>query len=268
MSKNLMFINSVFDIWSNLENAYKAKGEPKGLSRVDFFKTLVGFKGDKHGLPLLLKKLNQAASDEQLRANDGVLNKYSMLTETFKLVSNHLDANGFPKRIENLDAFLIECVCQTEEPLTVEDILMEYNYTDKNENMKEYYYRVMLKEFGSLIDYIESDKNGVVHHYRGVESPNDKLRYFKGDIVYSYLKEGLSDREYLSVPFNRDCLTILSLLGKEGQVPSHCFVTAKENIIDNKLFGEGELQFVRQIDQTHYSVVEYKFKELSIFCLY
>lgn len=265
----LKIINSVFDVWSNLEDSYKRQGVPKGLSRSEYFKLIVGFKNNRHGLPLLLKKLNDVISDEELKKDEDVLDKYSKLTETFKILSNHLDENGIPSEIENLDLFLVNSMGMLISSTSREDIIRQYDYNSLEDNkINKFYHRIMLEEFGALIDYVYADKDGTINHYIGVECPTDNFRHFKRDMVYNYLKDGYSSPEFLKDKFNLDCLAVIAVLAKIDKIPNDFFVTSKDNIVENRLFGIGELCSREQISHSSIDIVEYKYEGISIFCLY
>lgn len=268
MSKNLKVINSVFDVWSNLEKAYHEKGEPRGMSRLDFLKSIIGYKNGKHGLVVLLKRLNDAVSDEALKGDEEVLDKYSKLTETFKILGQEIDANGLPNNIENLDLYLITAMGFSKPSFTQEDILSEYMFSPFDENnINKFYYKVMLEEFDSLVDFIISDKNGVTNHYQGVEGPGERLRYFRKSDVYKYIQDNIVDNEFMESKFNIDCLTVGSLLAKDGRMPNNYFVCARDNIVDGKLFGLKKVEFIRKVEYSNFVMEEYKFKEMNIFCI-
>ena len=262
-------IDNVFSIWSNLEYSYEKKAKPRGIDRSTFFKSLVGFNEGKHRLPALLNKLNKELDNDSIKSNEEVLDKYYKLSETFKTLGSYIETNGIPSNIENLDLFLIKAMGLLKESVTKEDLLAQYNYYPENdERLTKYYFRVMVEEFGCLIEHVESDKEGNISHYIGVESLKDKFRMFTNDMMYNYLVAGYGSQEYTSDRFNLECLTIIALLMRDGNYPTTFFISDKENLANNKLFGVGDLKFVRQISQPFGEVVEYKFKELSVFCLY
>lgn len=262
-------IDNVFSIWSNLEDAYELKAKPRGVDRSTFFKTLVGYSQGKHKLPALLSKLNKEIENDSLKSNEDVLDKYYKLSETFKILGSYIETNGIPSKIDNLDLFLINAMGLLKEELTKEDLLSKYNYyPNKDTNIIKYHFRVMLEEFDCLVEHIESDRDGNISHYIGIESVRDKFRMFTNDMMYNYLVSGYGSKEYMSKKFNVDCLTIIALLMREGTQPNMFFISDSDNLKDNKLFGKGELRFERQIDLSCGQVVEYKFKELSIFCMY
>lgn len=262
-------IDNVFSIWSNLEDSYESKGKPRGVDRSTFLKSLVGYSQGKHKLPALLNKLNKEIENDNLKSNEEVLDKYYKLSETFKTLGSYIESNGIPSNIDNLDLFLINAMGLLKEKLTREDLLSQYNYyPDNDDRLTKYHYRVMVEEFNCLLEHIESDKDGKMHHYVGVESIKDKFRMFTSDMMYNYLVSGYGSQEYMTDRFNLECLTIVALIMRESSFPSIFFVSDKSNVVDNKLFGKAELTFVRQISQPFGEVVEYKFKELSIFCLY
>lgn len=262
-------IDNVFSVWSNLEDSYELKAKPKGIDRSTFFKTLVGYSQGKHKLPALLSKLNKEIEVGNLKSNEETLDKYYKLSETFKILGSYIETNGIPNKIDNLDMFLINAMGLLKEEMTKEDLLSKYNYYPNRDNkVTKYHFRVMLEEFNCLIEHIESDRDGNISHFVGIESVKDKFRMFTNDMMYNYLVSGYGSQEYMSKKFNVDCLAIIALLMREGTQPNVFFVSDPANIKDNKLFGKGELRFVRQIDQPCGQVVEYKFKELSVFCMY
>lgn len=270
MSKNKSnMVNIVFDIWSNLEQSYETKGKAKNLTREEYFKSLIVFKNGKHGLHLLLKRLNDAIMNDESKTDEDLLDKYSKLTEMFKVLGNYLEVEGIPSKIENLDLFLIEAMGLLEPSITREDILNEFSYSSENDDkIHKFYHRVMLEEFNALVDYVVADKNGVISHYIGVENPSDKFRYFKKEMVYNYLKDGYSSKKFLEDRFNLDCLAVLSILAKLDKLPNNFFVTDKSNVENNKLFNTADLQVGGQYSDSSFNVVEFKFEEISIYCLY
>lgn len=264
-------INSVFSIWSNLENSYEKIGKAKGLDRSAFFKTLVGYSNGSHKLPALLNKLNNELKNSDLKSNTEVLDKYTKLTETFKILGNHLDNNKIPSNIENLDLYLVNCMGFLDNVMTKEDLLKEFSFEYKESpSIKRFYHRIMLEEFNCLNDHIVCDKSGKIHHYVGVENPNDKFRYFTKDISYPYLKSCYSSKECLEDKFNLDCATTIALLAKLEKIPYHYFISSKDNLKDNLLFGKSEVTFIGQYTDPNINatLVEFKHKEMSIFCLY
>lgn len=264
-------INSVFSIWSNLEQSYEKIGKPKGLDKSAFFKSLVGFSNGKHRLPALLNKLNNELKNSDFKSNEEVLDKYTKLTETFKILGNHLDNNPIPNNIENLDLYLINCMGFLDNSVTGEDILKEFSYDYKeDQNIKRFYHRIMLEEFNCLTDHIVCDKSGKINHYIGVECPSDNFRFFTKEMSYPYLKNCYSSKESLENKFNLDCATTIAILAKLGKIPHQYFISSKENLKDNLLFGKGEIKFVNQYSDPNINVtlVEFKHKEMSIFCLY
>lgn len=264
-------IDSVFSIWSNLENSYERIGKAKGLDRSSFFKTLVGYSNGKHKLPALLNKLNNELKNSDFKSNEEVLDKYTKLTETFKILGNYLDNNNIPNNIENLDLYLINCMGFLENVMTEEDLLKEFNFDYREApSINRFYHRVMLEEFDCLTEHILCDKSGKIHHYVGVENPNDNFRYFTKEISYPYLKNCYSSKENLENKFNLDCATTIAILAKLGKIPYHYFISSKENLKDNLLFGKSEVKFVNQYSDPNIkaTLVEFKHKEMSIFCLY
>lgn len=264
-------INNVFNIWDNLENAYSKMAEPKGVSRSDFFKGLVGFSDGKHNLPSLLNKLNKDFNTTNNgNDNDDVLDKYTKLTDLFKVLGNYLDNNSIPNSIDNLDLYLKDCFMSSKgNSTTIGDFLNEFNYNESN-NVNYFYYKVMLEEFDCLVEHIECDKSGKLKTYVGVENPKDEFKYFTKFDAYPFLKECYSKRDYMENKFNLDCATIIALLAKAEKLPNMFCISSYKNLKDNMLFGKREIMYVgeHQDNSIKASLLEFKHKEMSIFCLY
>ena len=264
-------INSVFDVWSNLENSYeRATKKNSNLTKSEFFKSLVGFNNGEHSLPKLLKKLSDSLNSNGSEVDDVTLDKYSKLAETFKILGNYLDNNSIPSEIENLDSFLIKAMGFSEITLTPRDVIDEFNFNPKVDgNINYFYHRIMLEEFGALTEYVTCDKNGDVNHYRGVECPRDSFRYFTKDMVYSYLKDSYSSKEFMENKFNLDSLAVITLLIKLNKVPNNFFVSDMENIKNDKLFGVKEVELINTYSDPsiNFKVLEYVYEGMGIFCL-
>lgn len=256
-------IEKIFEIWSDLEESYSNLG--KGKTRSEFMKQLVGYKSlGNHGINYILKQLIAEVESEN---SDLHMEKFSILTETFKCLSNYLDLNGVPMQIENLNAFLIEATGLSKELLTDKDLYSLYSKSEYD--TYELPYKQMITRFRCVHDYIlfvkdkSNRKKMVSSHYVGVENIADKFKVFHRDTATDFIMSNSKSND----SFILECAKVLSVLVYKKKVlePLTC-ISSTDNIKDSLIFGES-IEFVNTIKAGALEVAEFKLGETSIYCL-
>jgi len=253
-------IDKIFDIWSDLEKSYSALG--KGKSRSEFMKSLVGYKSlGNHGINYILKNLS-----DELDNDKSNMDKFSLLTETLKILSNYLDVEGIPVEIDNLNAFLVNACGMSKDSLTEDDI---YSMYIRNKFPKyEITYKQMIKRFSCIDNYVElvKDKNNkrklIPMKYVGIENVFDKVKVFKKHMVYDYIMSNSKSED----KFTLDCLKVLSILIQTDNLGEVVCISDQSNIENSKIFGV-EMRFNELITYYNSQIVEFELAGTKVYCL-
>lgn len=255
-------VDKIFETWSDLEKSYDTMGN--GLTRSEFMKKLVGYKSlGNHGinyiLTILLDEVNNSGKDSDK-------DKFSILADTFKSLSNYLDLHGIPVEIVNLNAFLIEAVGLTKELLTEEDLYSMYN---KSEDLAyEIPYSQMIKRFGCVYNHLvfEKDKSNrkkmVSVHYVGIENVTDKLKVFYRHDVYDYIMSNSKSQDSFVI----ECAKVLAVLVQSNNLEEMICISSPDNISNSTIFGI-KMEFIEIISVGGLEVAKFKLNGTSIYCL-
>lgn len=255
-------IEKIFDMWSDLEKTYEDIGQ--GKTRSEFMKSLVGYKSvGNHGMNFLLTKLSEFVKDVD---SSDIMDKYTILTDTFKLLSNYLDSEGIPLEIDNLNAFLIQAVGLSKELLTEKDLADMYR--KQTDDSYQIPYKDMIMKFGcvhNFVDYVKDKSNKkkmIPNHYVGIENIVDNFRLFRKGMVHSYIMSNQDTTD----KFTLTCLKVLAVLLQTGKLGDIVCISSTDNIENSKIFGVS-MEFIERIDFNGLCVLKFKLGETPIYCL-
>lgn len=258
-----MKVQKIEQLWKDLEGSYEKIGEPKGLSRVDFFKSLISYKPDgSNSLGYLIKILNDDMQDPNIGEH---LEACTMLITLFKGLITYLDTNGMPEYIDDLHAFLLS-TCTVVDKFTLSDITNLYCRTDCDSI--DYPYSKMISLFGCVESYScfikdrkKSRKISPVT-YKGFELGSDKFKVLRKENHRTFLEQNYATTDL----FIGDCARVLVIL-MQAEIPfGDIYVSAFENFVDGKLFGRDAIEKF-SIPCKDYKLVCYKVDDFEVYTI-